>query len=177
MKPAPPVTMTFMARSIRRTLVLQNMTPAGRDSRGNWAVLVGQHRGGRRDRPGDAEIGIVPQHAAIVRRRVGARHLVEHLGVGLERAEAVREADRHEELRPVLGRNLGGDVAAEGRRAAPQIDRDVEDAPARHPDQLGLGVRRGLEMQAADRARLRRARMIVLDEFEVDAGGGQRRRL
>ena len=56
---------------------------------------------------------------------------------------------------------------AEGGRVAAQVDGDVEDRAARAADQLRL-ARLGLEVEAAQGA-LRRARVVVLDELDVDA--------
>jgi hypothetical protein len=40
-------------------------------------------------------------------------------------------------------------MAAEGRRAAPDVDGDVEDGPVRHAQQLALRGRRDLKVKAA----------------------------
>src|SRR5437879_9334577 len=96
------------------------------------AVLVGQDRFLETGWPFNAESWIIPQQAAVVCRRIIGANLVEHFGIRLERAEAVREAGRHEDLRPVLGADQRGDVAAEGRRAVTQIDGDVDDRAARY---------------------------------------------
>src|SRR5262245_43145977 len=52
--------------------------------------------------PGDAEVGIVPRQAPIALGRVKIRHLVEHLGLGLESTKAVRKPFRDPNLRPVV---------------------------------------------------------------------------
>ncbi|MNY82912.1 hypothetical protein D3C86_2253020 [compost metagenome] len=58
------------------------------------------------------------------------------------------EAGRHQELLPVLGRKLDRDMLAEARRRDADVDGDIEDAPARDPDELVLREGRRLEMQA-----------------------------
>ena len=72
------------------------------------------------------------------------------------------EADRDPQLAPVDVVELERLPLPERRRAAPQVDRDVEHAPARNPHELALaGV--GLEVDAAQRA-APRARLVVLYE-------------
>ena len=58
---------------------------------------------------------------------VGRGHLVAHLGIVLERHEAMGEAFRHENLVPLFRRKDEPDPAAKGRRAAADVDRDIED--------------------------------------------------
>src|SRR3546814_16927418 len=53
-------------------------------------------------RPGDADGRVVPADAAAELRPIGARDLVEQLGVVGERLEAMREAGRRIEHQPVL---------------------------------------------------------------------------
>ncbi len=59
--------------------------------------------------------GIVPGDAAIAIGRVVIRHLVDDFGVGLERHEAVREADGYQQHRTVGRRDFRRDVLAIGR--------------------------------------------------------------
>ena len=88
--------------------------------------------------------------------RVVAVHLVDDLGVRLQRTEAVRKAFRHEQL-VALGRaQHHGDMPAVTRRARADINRDIEDRAGRGPHQRGLRHRRGLEMQAANDAAIDR---------------------
>ena len=58
--------------------------------------------------------------------RVVVGALVEEFGRRAEHEEAVREARRHPQHALVLGGQLGADPLAERRRAATQVDRDVE---------------------------------------------------
>ena len=102
--------------------------------------------------------------------RVGRVDLVKHFGVRLQRAEPVGEASRHQKLLAAAGRELGGDISAVMRRIAAQIDRDVEDAPTQHADELGLDERPHLEMQSAHGPRGARTGLVVLDEIRRDAG-------
>ena len=69
---------------------------------------------------------------------------------------------------PVVDRKLDRDIFSERRRRAPDVHRDIEDAPAPDPDQLVLGERRDLEMQAAQRADGGGKGMVVLDEDVVE---------
>src|SRR6185437_3412910 len=105
------------------------------------AVLVRQHRFGEIDAPGDAERGIVEGQAPVVRRRIDVGDLVEHFAIRLQGAEAMREADRDQQLPPIGCRKLDRGMASEGRRAAAQIDGDIEHPAARHPHQLVLPER------------------------------------
>jgi len=82
--------------------------------------------------------------------------------------ESMREAGRNVNLSFIAVREIDAVVAAEGRRAAANIDGDVVDLSANDGDQLAL--RRGvLEVKAAQ-GPLDGKRKIVLDEPYVDAG-------
>ncbi len=70
-----------------------------------------------------------------------------------------------------------GCVAAEARRAAADVDDDVEHAAPRHAHELGLGEGRKLEMQAAHRARMAREHVIVLHEVAIDPSPAKTPRL
>ena len=85
----------------------------------------------------------------------------------------MREADRDVEHPAVAGGELDRDMLAEQGRGAAEVHRDVEDAPAQHAHQLGLGMRRALEMQAAHRAGLVGAGPVVLHELLRDAERGE----
>ena len=85
----------------------------------------------------------------------------------LSDAETVREADRHEQLAVVLVAQLERLVLAVGGGVAAQVDRHVVDRAARRAHQLRLAGLE-LEVEGADRASLR-ARVVVLDELDVDA--------
>src|SRR5215472_2334533 len=122
--------------------------------RKQWEALVafGDDGGLGPHRPFDHQRGIVPSEAAIVLGTIIIRYLVEHFGVVLERAIAVRETRRHPYLTPIVRAHYVSNVAAERRRAASDIDDDVEYRTARHAHQLSLRRRRGLIMQTAQRA-------------------------
>jgi len=64
-------------------------------------------------------------------------------------------------------------VAAEGRRAPPDVDGDVHHGAPRHAKELGLRGGRGLEVQAAERAGLGGEGVVVLDELGVDPRLGE----
>ena len=61
----------------------------------------------------------------------------------------------------------------EGRRAAAQVDGDVEHLAAQALDELLLGARRTLEVQAANAAALGRAGVVDLRDGRVPAGVAQ----
>ena len=58
-------------------------------------------------------------------------------------------------------------MAAEGRRAGAQVDRDVEDRAAHHTHQLALRVRRQLEVDAPDRAGVLGVAVVFLHEARL----------
>src|SRR5690606_34893877 len=99
--------------------------------------------------------------------------LVEQLGIVGERAVAVGEATRHEELFAALGRQLGADPAAVGGRALADVHGHIVDRPAQHAHELGLGVRRDLEVQAAHRPSPGAEGLVVLHERAAHPGVGQ----
>ena len=106
-------------------------------------------------RPLDRERGVVPAHAARGLGHVAVAHLVEHLAVVGERLEAVREAGRDVEARRVLRAQLDAVPAAARGRVGAQVDGDVEDRAAHAAHELGLAVRLGLVVHAAQRAAAR----------------------
>ena len=107
--PCPPVRRATVATwpfdPVTAMRIMSNRSCASL-SRGQRLSLSdrGGPAGGKR--PFHADIGVVPGDAAVVRRRIGRCRLVEDLGVRLERDEAMREADRDEQLAPVLGRQF-----------------------------------------------------------------------
>src|SRR5207249_5735696 len=76
---------------------------------------------------------------------------------------------RDEELVAFCRAQHDRDMAAVARRAPADIDRDIEDRPGGDADELGLPLRRNLEMQAAHDAAVDRERMVFLDESNIDA--------
>src|SRR5262245_23124492 len=80
---------------------------------------------------------------------VERRDLVEDLGVVDQRLEAVRHALGDEEHTAVVRGELDGDPAMTRGRVGAQVERHVVDSPARAAYQLGLLMRRRLEVQAA----------------------------
>src|SRR5262249_24147874 len=105
-------------------------------------VLVRQNNVLRRNRPGDSDVGVVPDHAAFGSLIVGRGHLIDDLGFRCERAIRMQKADRHPDLSPVLGADLGADPLTEAWRPLTDIDRDVEDRPldAAHEFALRIGT-------------------------------------
>ena len=116
----------------------------------------------RAARPIDDQRGVVPGQAAQQRGVVEVAEAEHDLGVGLEGAEAVREPRRHDQLIPLAGGQLNRHVMAEGRRGAPDVHHHVVDSAPRHADDLGLGVRRRLKVQAAHGVAQRIARRVLL---------------
>src|SRR5262245_21286284 len=110
MKPAPPVTTIRMVRSGStqfwpddRLIIYEILASEvfGRLGEPRMPpIAVGQHGLAFSGRPGDGEGGIVPGDAALALGPIGRGHLVENLGVRLERAEAVSEALRNPDLVP-----------------------------------------------------------------------------
>src|SRR4029079_1580583 len=84
-------------------------------------------------------------------------------------AEAVREALRNPELTAIRGRELAAEPEAEGRRAAANVDRDVEDRALDGAHQLALRAP-DLGVQAAQDGPFG-ARVVVLHEDRVNARG------
>ena len=120
--------------------------------------LVARRERRDRQRPVDREARIARMHAAFGARRVGDRVAIEHVDVVGERLQAVRESFRDQERDAVLVAQRLRVPAQEGRRAAAQVDGDVPHLAAQAVDELLLGVRRALEVQAANAAALRGAR-------------------
>src|SRR6266849_6117217 len=132
-------------------------------------ILVRDQRFSTRYRPGDAESGVAPQQAAIVLRRIIGAHSINHLGVGFERAITVSKPFGYEDLVALRGTQHHRDMPAETGGTPANIDRDIEDRARGHAQQLGLGKRRNLEVEAANHALARGQRMVVLDEVGVDS--------
>src|SRR5262245_40117196 len=66
-------------------------------------ILVRQNSLRPGQRPGNAKVRIIPRQAPIALGGVKIRHLVDHLGLGLERTKTVRKAFGYPQLRPVVG--------------------------------------------------------------------------
>ena len=111
--------------------------------------------------------------AAFRAGHVGDRVAIEHVDVVGERLEAVREAFGDEQGDAVVGAEPLGVPAQEGRRAAAQVDGDVEHFAAQAVDELFLGLRRMLEVQAAHAAALRGVRVVDLRHRPAPAGLAQ----
>src|SRR5205807_95560 len=113
------------------------------------AILVRQQRLSILDRPGAGKGGIVPPEPPVMFRRIVAVHLVDDLGIGLERAEPVGKPLGNKELVAFLGTEHETHMMSVGCRAVPEIDRDIEDRTRRDAHQLRLWLRRDLKMQTA----------------------------
>jgi hypothetical protein len=100
---------------------------------------------------------------------VGA--LVEEVGIVREHVEAVGKAGRHPQHAVVGRAQPGSEPLPQGRRAAPQVHRDIEHLAHHHPHQLALRLL-GLVVQAAQDAVCRTA-VVVLHEVEVETGGAK----
>src|SRR5271166_901823 len=118
---------------------------------------------------------VVPGHAPVVGGRIGRRRLVQDFGVRLERDEAMREADRYEQLAPVLRRQLDADVLSKARGRPAYVDRHIENASPTNPDKLVLSKGQNLEMQSAQGADCGGKRVVVLNKGKMEARGVPRR--
>src|SRR5579872_2386380 len=103
--PCAPVTAIRMSVEIARQIGERRMT----------AILVGEDHLACRNSPIDRQRRIVPGEPVVVCGRVIIRHLVENFGVGFERHIAMRKADWHEDLPPVLGGEFDDHMLAECR--------------------------------------------------------------
>ncbi len=194
MKPAPPVTRMRKGSAdaaLTAGLLMAPADPAGRRHRRRGSRSP-RRRGRDRailrrrgaapagqpfQRPGKGQGRIVPREAALALGGVEIGHLVLDLAPGLEGQIAVRIAHRHEELQPVrLGKLRRGPGPA-GRRSGPRVDDDVPDPAAHAAHELGLGVRRPLEVQAAQGAGGLGPRVVVLTEDHVQPHRGEPRRV
>src|SRR5215208_913334 len=125
-------------------------------------------------RPLDSKVRIVPQNTAVAFARVVIRRLVNNLGIGFKRAQPVGKALWNQQLPPVLRRQLGGDMTAEGGRGPAQVDRNVEYSTADDAHQLVLREGRYLKMQPSDRPGALREEVVLLHEIENEPGGLER---
>src|SRR5689334_2301741 len=101
MKPAPPVTMTRIQRSVEEHRELAQARLASIRIREMDFCPV--------DGPIDAEGRIIPQKTAIALARIVGTRLVYDLGIGFKRAQPVRKSFGNEELLPVVGRQFHRD--------------------------------------------------------------------
>jgi hypothetical protein len=128
-----------MGLELNRAQVLQarqHLILAGK----NWLAV---------QRPGDRQVRVIPNDPALTVRRVLAIDLIEDLAVVSDRAVAVSEAAGHPKLFATLCGQFGAYKLALSGRACADIHRDIENRALQRPDQLTLGVRRQLEVQAA----------------------------
>src|SRR4051794_11811516 len=88
---------------------------------------------------------------------------------GLQRAEAVGESDRNEQLFVTLAVQFDGNVPSKARGRTTHINGDIKNASSQHANQLRLGERRPLIMQAANRSRAIGFRLVVLKEIAAKA--------
>src|ERR1700752_309452 len=94
MKPAPPVTSIRLDIGVPNELEWSHEILEGPE----LAILVRQHHRVGGDRPRDIQRRIVPDEAAVGRRRIEGVDLVGDLGVRFGRAETVCKSARHEQL-------------------------------------------------------------------------------
>ena len=86
------------------------------------AVLVAQRQFGRRHRPVDADLRVIPGDAPLGARAVRARGEVLDIDDVRQRAEAAREGPRRPQLQVVLVVGHDRLVAAQGRGAGTDVD-------------------------------------------------------
>ena len=139
-------------------------------------VLVGEDRLGRGDRPGDAEVGVVEGQAAVAFGRVEIGDLVDHLGVGLERAVGVREARRAPTAAPSSRRTAwprhAGRKVGEPRRMSTATSKM---APRTTRTSLPWACGSIWKCRPRRTPLAAGERVVVLHERLADAGGGQHR--
>ena len=118
------------------------------------------------ERPGDADLGIVPEHTAITGRIVAASGFVEHLsGFGENEksvGEAFRDPEQFEFALGVIWHEMEAGPASEVWRVAAEIYGDVPDVPGEDANELSLRVSE-LVMEATKDA-ANGERLIVLRE-------------
>src|SRR5579883_1574654 len=114
MKPAPPVT-----RSFTRILARSGETLFAVDDRRKSGVLGCQECVAGRTGPFDVELLAKPVQAPFMAGRVAIVHFVGDDRIGLQRAKAMREAGRDQQLLAALGGELRAERAAEARAAQP----------------------------------------------------------
>ena len=129
-------------------------------------VFLRQYRLLGGDAPVDGEVGVVPGDGPLRLRGVEVVALVLEDDLVAQHAEPVGEAPRDEELTVVVARQLHRHVLSEGRRASPDVHRNVQNGALYHAHQFGLRERRLLEMQPSDDSVARPA-LVVLDEVHV----------
>ncbi len=95
--------------------------------------------------------------------------LIGHDAIGFERAKAMRETSRDEQLFTAIGGQFDRDMLKKGWATAPQVDRDIEYPSALNRNELGLGVGRSLKMQTANGVYRFRMRPVILNEIDIDA--------
>ena len=135
--PRAPVISTFMETYPRRRIP----TPAASFLASSGVTPAGNGHS-------MPSVRVVPQQRALVRRRVVVSALVLKIRRFGQHEESMRESGRHPQHVVVSLGQLHAHPAAERRRAAAQIDRDVEYRAAGHAHQFSLRVLH-LVMQAA----------------------------
>ncbi len=86
-----------------------------------------------------------------------------------KRLKAVSEAFWDVKRLPVLGCQLKPLPSEIGGRPGSQIDDHIEDPAARAPHNLGLFIRRSLEMESAHRAAVPVIRKALLGDLSIEA--------
>ncbi len=110
---------------------------------------------------------IVPDHCAFVLGRVKIRRFIEDVSRFRDHAEAVSKAARKPQHAFVLTGKFDGFIFPEGRRAAPQVDRNIENLAGDRANEFALGLA-NLVVQSANDV-LFGKRMIVLHERLTNA--------
>ena len=105
-----------------------------------------------RDTPVDAEVWVIPCDGPFALRCVIIIAFILEHSFFREHGESVCKAFRHEELAVVVFCKFDCYVLSVGRRAFADVDRHVKDTAFDDAYEFCLGVRRLLEMEAADDA-------------------------
>src|SRR3984893_3248314 len=156
MKPAPPVTKIFILSTLlpeswihqwrERMTIVRERTRQFLEER-KALILLGGDDVSSLERPWNRHVGIVPTDASVERWGVIITDLIHHHNVGIQGQVSMSEPFRNVELVPCFGRELYSNMIAIRRGAASQVDRHVQDPPAQHADQFGLGCRRQLKVE------------------------------
>lgn len=112
-------------------------------------ILVAEYSLVKSKRPLDSEALVKHRYTRIGFGRIRGVYLIQQCSPVACHGKAVSHSRRQEKLTMIFGRKLNSHIAAESRRPFAQVYRYIYDASFHYPHELGLGVRRKLEMKTA----------------------------